>query len=137
MRYLLIVIVIASGFILRPFEASAICSYTMTNCLTEEFSWCAYDDDGFWYTIYDYSGGDLDSGDSTYVEYGCNPIDDSCYIIGEEDPDVWLCQEYDVSGFTDGCGNYICVDVSDGSIKFNTGSSEYCCSDNICTTDCS
>lgn len=134
MRYFLSVIVIVCVVFIGAVRSQAVCSYTITNCLTEELSTCAYDDSGFWYTIYSYSGSTLESGDTDFVDYGCNNTTSAgCYVIGEEDPSVWLCQEYDVDGFV-ACSEYACVDDSDG-ITWHSGDSEYSCSDNTCVTD--
>ena len=134
MRYLLIVMLIAGVFFLRPGMAAS-CSFGLTNCTgSDTFDWCSYDDDGVWYTMYDYdSNVDQSANTTDCVGLGCNPVsDDQCYVIVQtNDVDVFDCTSYDYDGFV-GCSEYACVDDTNG---WQTSSSEFCCSDNTCTTD--
>ena len=121
-----------SVFITRPAQAT-ICSVTLTNCLSEHIEWCTYDGSSTWDKLVAASIGGTSSNESS--EADCNG-DSGCYfIVKETDSVVWFCTSSDVTGSSDGC-NYACVDDSDG-ITMHTGDSEYCCSDNACTTDCS
>jgi hypothetical protein len=132
LRYILSVMLILSVFSLRPAQAE-ICSVTLTNCLSEHIEWCTYDGSSYWDTLFAASIGGTSSSESS--EADCNG-DSGCYfIVKETESVVWLCTSSDVTGSSDGC-NYACVDDSDG-ITFHTGTDEYCCKDNACSTDCS
>lgn len=132
MKYFFIGMIIVSVFFLRPAHAGVFtCYLTLINCLSTDLDWCSYNGDGFWDTLYSYESGLLESGESDTP--GCSS-ESACYFVGQEtDSIVWDCTSFDVTGFID-CNDYGCVD---GDVSWNSGSSEYCCSDNTCSTDCS
>lgn len=137
LRYVLIGIIVVSFMFLKPavVPATTCSGITLTNCLSDRFQWCAYDGNSTWDTLVAADEETTDSGE-TEAYFPCNNTS-SCYFIGTEFVSVvWFCSSSTVSGFAD-CGDYACVDESDGVLVWNTGDSEYCCSDNTCTTDCS
>lgn len=130
MRYFVITMVLLCGFSVRSSHAGLIftCEPTLLNCTSGDFSFCSYNGNSLWDTLYAATIGTLDSGESKSPE--CTAKDE-CYVIGEE-TDVYICTEYQVDGFV-GCSDYACVD---GDVSLHTGSSEYCCVDDSCSTDC-
>ena len=135
MRYLLIVLLVAGFFVLRPAQAPAqTCYVTFTNCLSEDFAWCSYVGSSFWDTIIANEASYLTPGETNYF-FACGSSS-SCYFIGIESADdaaTYSCFSYTVDGTVD-CNEYACVD---GDITWHSGDSEYCCVDDGCTTDCS
>ena len=136
MRYFVITaitIVLLCGFSVRSSHAGFFnCSATILNCLPDDFTWCSYQGDSVWDTMYSYNSGTIGSGDSGSP--GCASIEDlsECYVVGDEAEIDISCVTYDVDGFVD-CNEYSCVD---GDVSWHSGSSEYCCNDNTCVTDC-
>ena len=140
MRYLVIIMVIASVFSLRPAHAGLdTCSFTLLNCLPDAIGWCSYDSDSFWDTLYASIHGD-DLGSESSTDDGYCDSSSGCYVIAEETSSDWyVCTDYQVDGTAD-CNDYACIDTdSSGSITWNSGSSEYCCigtANNACDTVC-
>lgn len=127
MRYLLGETLIASVFSLKPAQVHADCTIALTNCMTDKFEWCSYNGDTYWDMMIASDVETTDPGD-TNSETGCNTTN-SCYYIGVSFVSVlWSCTSPTVNGWAD-CGEYACVDDSDG-LLWHSGDSEYCCSDN-------
>ena len=136
MRYLLIVMVIASVFFLRPAPAPAVsCSFGLTNCTgVDTFDWCSYNGSSFWDTLYSAAGNsDQDTDTTDCVDYGCD-TDSSCYVIVlTSSTDFFDCTSYTYDGFVD-CDDNACVDFDNG---FQTSSDPYTCENDLCVTDSS
>lgn len=133
MRYLFIVMLVASLFILRPDPAAA-SNGTLYSCLPDELQWCSYDGSSVWDTIVTYSYGAIDSGESEQPDCSSST---GCYIIAEETSSTWLCVDYEVSGTMD-CENTACIGYDDsGAISWTGGGNAdaYKCVDNECVAE--
>lgn len=136
MRYFLsILLVICSLYLLNP-QASGDCSVTIVNCTVDTFDWCAYDSDSFWDEIVASSYDSMSSDSSDTATCGSSS---SCYVAGTIQGSTGFgCPTGDVG--TISCGDYACVENIDGDdsgdFSPSTGSDEFCCVDNACSTDC-
>jgi hypothetical protein len=135
MRCLFVAMLAAAVCLVRPIGASA-CSGALLNCSSTLYSFCTYDGDSIWYTMYSYTRPCVYPGSDNAVSTTLCDASSSCYFTAEPESEFDGCIEYDQSGFIS-CGGYACVGIDDdGDYSISTGSSEYCCSGSSCTTDC-